>query len=191
MFGRHGCGREPSEGRFMRSPFDFDRGRHGGRHGHFGRWMRGRILDSGDLRFIILSLVAEKPRHGYEIIKAIEDQLGGVYSPSPGVVYPNLTLLEEMGYISVTPVGNKKEYGITPEGLAYLKANKADADAAMSRLSEASSAYGSGPAPEIIRAMQNLRMALTVRVGKGSLSAEQVRSITAVLDRAASDIEHT
>lgn len=189
MFGHHRHNHESDERRFMRSPFDFEHGRHGGRHRHFGRWMRGRVLDSGDLRFIILNLVAEKPRHGYEIMKAIEDQLGGIYSPSPGVVYPNLTLLEEMGYISVTPVGNKKEYGITPEGSAYLKAHKAEADAAMARLREASRAYGNGPAPEIVRAMQNLRMALTVRIGKGSLTVEQVRSITSVLDRAASDIE--
>jgi DNA-binding PadR family transcriptional regulator len=151
----------------------------------------GRPLDSGDLRYIILKLVAEKPRHGYEIIKAIEDQLGGAYSPSPGVIYPTLTLLEELGYVAVTPVGTKKEYAITAEGSAFLDANRAAADAAGARLAEASRMYGSGPAPEILRAMYNVKLALAVRLGKGPLTSEQIGAITAVLDRAAAEIERS
>ena len=69
-----------------------------GRHGHGGRSGLGRFFAHGDLRLVILHLIAEKPRHGYEIIKAIEEQVGGAYSPSPGVIYPTLTLLEEIGY---------------------------------------------------------------------------------------------
>src|SRR5215470_19747201 len=77
-------------------------GRPFGRHWHRGgRGGLGRFFAHGDLRLVILSLIAEKPRHGYEIIKAIEDQVGGAYSPSPGVIYPTLTLLEELGYVTV------------------------------------------------------------------------------------------
>src|SRR5919197_3006402 len=103
---------------------------------HFGgRGLRhGRPFDHGDLRYIILKLITEKPRHGYEIIKAIEAQLGGMYSPSPGVVYPTLTLLEDLGYIAGTPVGSKKEYTITAEGSAFLDHNRAVVEAVFARL---------------------------------------------------------
>src|ERR1700675_2677186 len=91
------------------------RGERGERGFHHLRGGRGRIFDQGDLRFVILRLIAEKPRHGYEIIKDIEDRLAGSYSPSPGVIYPTLTLLEELGYASVTASeGGKKLYAITP-----------------------------------------------------------------------------
>ena len=81
----------------------------------------GRFFDQGDLRLVILALLAEQPRHGYEIIKAIEERLGGAYAPSPGVVYPTLTWLEELGYAEVQSAqGNRKLYAITAEGRAFL-----------------------------------------------------------------------
>jgi DNA-binding PadR family transcriptional regulator len=158
---------------------------------HFGgRGLRhGRPFDHGDLRYIILKLIAEKPRHGYELIKEIEEQLGGMYSPSPGVVYPTLTLLEELGYVAVTPVGSKKQYTITAEGSAFLEDNRAIVDAIFARMAAASRAYGSGPAPEILRAMHNLKLALSVRLGKGPLTEAQIGAVTAALDRTASEIE--
>src|ERR1700732_1421526 len=93
------------------------RGHCGGRHHTRGGWRGGRVFDHGDLRLLILQLVAEKPRHGYELIKAIEEQLGGSYSPSPGVIYPTLTMLEELGYATVAAPsdGGKKLYTVTPE----------------------------------------------------------------------------
>ena len=162
-----------------------------GRHRQFGgRGLRhGRPFDHGDLRYIILKLIAAKPRHGYEIIKEIEEQLGGMYSPSPGVVYPTLTLFEELGYVAVTPVGSKKQYTITTQGSAFLEHNRAIVDAVLARMAAASRAYGSGPAPEILRAMHNLQLALSVRLGKGPLTEAQIGAITAALDRAASEIE--
>src|SRR5580704_15477146 len=69
--------------------------------GHMRVRREGRVFDQGDLRFVILKLISEAPRHGYEIIKAIEDKVAGAYSPSPGVIYPTLTLLEELGYVTV------------------------------------------------------------------------------------------
>ena len=74
------------------------------------------MLEHGDLRFVILDLIAEKPRHGYEIIKAIEDKVSGAYSPSPGVVYPTLTMLEELGYASVVEEDGKQLHTLTPAG---------------------------------------------------------------------------
>ena len=86
---------------------------------------RGRKMGSVDLRLVLLMLLAERPSHGYELIKALEERSGGFYSPSPGMVYPALTWLEEVGYASVTAEGAKKLYHITAEGQAYLAQNKA------------------------------------------------------------------
>ena len=108
---------------------------HRGRHafGHmgwgreFGRHERGhraeRVFEQGDLRLLLLSLIAQKSRHGYELIKAVEDSVGGAYSPSPGVVYPTLSLLEDLGYARAEEAeSGKKAYSITPEGTAFLEA---------------------------------------------------------------------
>jgi DNA-binding PadR family transcriptional regulator len=92
---------------------------------------------------VILNLIAEKPRHGYEIIKAIEEQVGGAYSPSPGVIYPTLTLLEELGHVTVSlGDGAKKSHAITAEGRAYLDAHRSAVDALLARMAEAAA-----PAP--------------------------------------------
>src|SRR6202050_3250674 len=120
------------------------RGRFGhgfGRHGMGGRGgmdpddMRaGRMLAQGDLRLIALALIEEEPRHGYEIIKLVEEKTADWYSPSPGIVYPTLTYLEEAGYVTASAEGSKKIYTITDEGRAYLAANRHLADAVLARL---------------------------------------------------------
>jgi DNA-binding PadR family transcriptional regulator len=157
---------------------------------HGGR-MR-RVFDQGDLRYVLLRLIAESPRHGYELIKAIEEKFGGTYSPSPGVIYPTLTFLEELGYIRPeTAEGPRKQFVISPEGIAFLAANQAVVDQIFARMAEIGQAYAGGPAPEIRRAMQNLEAALTIRLGRGPLTAEQIRAVTGALDRAASEIEQS
>jgi len=93
-----------------------------------------RMLASGDLQLLILLLLSEKPRHGYEVIKAIEEHSSGVYTPSPGMVYPALTYLEETGYAAATAEGTKKLYSITPEGAGHLAKNRAVADEVWARL---------------------------------------------------------
>jgi DNA-binding PadR family transcriptional regulator len=108
------------------------RGRHGGFDGPMGHHDRGfrgggreRQFDNGELRFVILQLIAEKPSYGYELIKAIEERLSGAYAPSPGVVYPTLTMLEEEGYATVSSTeGNKKLYAATDRGSEYLKGSR-------------------------------------------------------------------
>src|SRR3954466_11847392 len=90
----------------------------GGRHG-------GRLFDYGELRLLVLAMLAERPRHGYELIKAIEERTGGGYSPSPGVIYPTLAWLEDMGYAIATADGGRRSYAVTDEGSAFLVANRA------------------------------------------------------------------
>ena len=193
MFGHHEFGRH---GRGFR---------HGGGHGpsgeegeHRGRGMRwgggrgfGRPFDHGELRFVILALIAEKPRHGYEIIKAIEEQFGGSYSPSPGVVYPTLTLLEEQGNATVEDIGGKKSYTITEQGKSFLAANHASAQAALGRMRGSGFAEGAGRPAQLVRAVQNLKLALHLRQRSGPINEEQMQAIVAALDAAVVAIERS
>jgi DNA-binding PadR family transcriptional regulator len=168
----------------------FGGGQHGlGRHGWRGGMRRGRLLDHGDLRFVILQLVAEKPRYGYELIKAIEEKFAGVYTPSPGVVYPTLTLLEELGNVAVAAQGAKKLYTITPEGTAFLAENQATVAAIFDRIQEASRTHGGAPAPQIVRAFENLKLALSLRLSRGPVSEEQALRLAAAIDAAAAAVE--
>ena len=178
--------------RHMRSGFGDRGGRLGGHRG-VGRGGRlSRVFDHGDLRYVLLHLIAEKPRHGYELIKAIEEQFGGMYSPSPGVIYPTLTLLEELSYLRPEVAeGTRKLYSITEEGAAFLDANRPLVDAILGRMAEVSRVYAGGPAPEIRRALRNLEQALSIRLGRGPLDAAQVRTITEALDRVAGEIERS
>ena len=164
-----------------------------GRHGWEGRGgmgrRAGRMFDQGDLRLILLKLISEKPSHGYELIKAIEDGIGGAYSPSPGVVYPTLTFLEEAGFATVSPeAGGKKLYAITPEGQAELDVNKAAVDQLFARMSETRS-RSAGASPQIGRAMENLFTALRYRLGSGELTEADIQQIAAALDAAALAVE--
>jgi DNA-binding PadR family transcriptional regulator len=161
----------------------------GGRgDGPFGR--RGRFFEQGDLRWVLLGLIAEKPSHGYELIKAIEERLGGAYSPSPGVVYPTLTLLEDMGLIAASQSeGARKAFAITDEGRAALETNKATIEAIFQKMAQVAERVGGGPAPQIIRAMENLRTALRLKLEGGKLADDQVARIAAALDAAAKAVE--
>jgi DNA-binding PadR family transcriptional regulator len=110
----------------------------GGLGGAMGRGSRaflaGRRLASGELQLVLLALLAEGPSHGYELIKALEERSGGFYSPSPGMIYPALTWLEEVGFASVAAEGTKKLYSITEPGRAHLKENREAADAMLDQL---------------------------------------------------------
>ncbi|HEX3939311.1 MAG TPA: PadR family transcriptional regulator [Xanthobacteraceae bacterium] len=129
-----GAGRHRRHGRF--GGFGFGGGRHGGGRGDMNPddMRAGRMLAQGDLRLIALALIADAPRHGYEIIKLVEEKTADWYSPSPGIVYPTLTYLEEAGYVTGSAEGSKKLYSITDEGRAYLKTNRDLADTVLDRL---------------------------------------------------------
>jgi DNA-binding PadR family transcriptional regulator len=195
MFGRHhhrhhghgedGAHHGPHRGFGGRGGF----GRHGfSEHHHHGR-RAARMFDQGDLRLVLLALIAEKPSHGYELIKAIEEKLGGAYSPSPGVVYPTLTFLEEAGFATVSPeAGGKKLYAITPEGQGELEANQPALKALFARIDEVRG-RSSAQSPRIGRAMENLFTALRYRMSEGPLSETEATEIATALDAAALAVE--
>ena len=159
--------------------------RGGGRRG-------GRVLDHGDLRLLILQLLQEKPRHGYEIIKAIEERLAGTYSPSPGVVYPTLTLLEELGHAAVAASdGARRLYAITADGAAWLAASGPALAAMAERIAAARAALGGAPPPALLRAVENLKLALRLRVGRGDLGEAQIQQLAATIDAAATAVERS
>ena len=168
-------------------------GRHGGHqadHGrHHGGGRLGRFFAHGDLRLVVLNLIGEKPRHGYEIIKAIEDSVGGAYSPSPGVIYPTLAMLEDQGYVTVAAEGGKKLYAITDDGKAFLDANRQMLDALSARMSETAHKERAGAAPQVVRAMENLKLALRLRMSAGEMSEAQIDAIAAAIDAAARAVE--
>jgi DNA-binding PadR family transcriptional regulator len=163
-----------------------------------GRAFRaGRRLASGDLQLVLLALLEERPSHGYELIKALEERSGGFYSPSPGMIYPALTWLEEMGHASVTAEGAKKLYSITDSGREYLKENRDSADAMlgqleyfgrkMGRVREIFGGFGdeADESREIDAARRELKEAL--RGARGASGAEHAR-IAAILRDAAAKI---
>ena len=142
----------------------------------------GRFVGDGELRLIVLSLLAESPRHGYELIKALEERSSGFYSPSPGVIYPTLTYLEEAGHALSTADGNKKVYAITDAGRAYLEENRVEAEAILARiewigarLSQARHWFERGEdvrdrdipdvVPELNEARRALKAALSAKLG--------------------------
>lgn len=184
MAGAEGC-------RFART--DHDPTAHRGHRWHRGggRSGLGRFFAHGDLRLVILHLIADKPRHGYELIKAIEERVGGAYSPSPGVIYPTLTLLEELGYVSVSAEAGRKLHEITDQGRAFLEANRPTLDRLLARMDEAGRAQGGGPAPQILRAMENLKLALRLRLARGPLSQAEADAVAAALDAAATSVERS
>ena len=171
---------------------------HGFGHGPFRGWRsrgggfggrEGRMFDGGELRLVILALIAEKPRYGYEIIKELGERVGGDYSPSPGVVYPTLTMLEEMGLASASqdPQG-RKLYALTKEGEKALADNKAQIDAIFARFGDADDSRFAGVI-SVKRAMLNLRATLRLRLRGRAVTPEQIQAIVDALDAAAKTIE--
>jgi DNA-binding PadR family transcriptional regulator len=170
--------------RFARGPHE----RHERHERHFGggRGRLARFLEHGDLKMLVLHLINEQPRHGYEIIKAIEDLTGGAYAPSPGIVYPTLTLLEELGQVASTAEGTRKSFVTTEDGRQALAENQAEVTAILARIA---AAQPHEPPPPIIRAMENLKTALRLKLGRTALPPETTKQIAALLDAAARDIE--
>lgn len=155
--------------------------------GH-GRRGGGRFFDHGTLRWVLLSLIAEKPSHGYELIKAVEARLGGAYSPSPGVIYPSLTLLEEMGALASEAQGGKKLYAVTGAGRAMLAENQEVLSAAEATMDKFA-ARAMRPAA-VQEAIARLRSVIHTRLtGEAALTTEQVEAIAAILNQAADKVE--
>lgn len=177
--GRHGFG--PGFG--GRGPGDF-----GGFEGRMGG-QRGRMFDSGDLKLVVLKLLAEQPSYGYQLIKTMEERLAGGYTPSAGAIYPTLTMLEEEGLAASQEENKKKVYSVTAEGQKYLEENKRRVDEVFSRLEEAGQHFERGRSPEIMKAFWNLRGAVIARVSRGKVTKEQIHKIAEAIDQAAKAID--
>lgn len=137
-------------------------------------------------------MIAERPRHGYELIKSIEERFGGSYTPSPGVIYPTLAWLDDMGYVAVAAEeGGRKRYTMSAEGEAFLAANRAGADEILARTRQGGGERA-GPAPApVVRAMENLKLALRLRFRGGALDEAAIDTIASALDAAARTIERS
>jgi DNA-binding PadR family transcriptional regulator len=174
-------------------PFSFDFGDEGwsGGRGHSGRGRR-RMFESGELRLLLLFLIADKggPRHGYDLIRSIETVTNGQYAPSPGVVYPTLTLLQDMGFIEETEAeGSRKAYQATEQGKAHLEENAEEVAELFARLTSFGADRSSNPGPAIGRAVKNMMTALSHRIGREGLDEDLLHEIAAILDEAAQKIE--
>lgn len=191
FFHRHPDRFDHSGRRAARSEERHRDGGHGGRHHGFGRGRErdpARVFDHGDVRLVILALLEEAPRHGYDIIKELEERVGGGYSPSPGVIYPTLTMLEELGHAAVSEAhGGRRLYTLTEAGSANLAANRATVDAILGRLAENTSRRGP-PAP-VLRALENLQTAIRLRLRGSDVTPEQIRALAAAIDAAAQAVE--
>jgi len=171
-------------------------GRHGMRRGGWGRedgergGRRRRVFDSGELRLILLKLIADQPRHGYDLIRAIEEMTGGAYAPSPGVVYPTLTMLQDMGLIEEQATeGARKAFAVSADGEAHLAERQEEVDALIARLTDlGEDKKKTGGAP-IGRAVGNLLSALWHRVTREDTDEDRLHEIAAILDDAAQRIE--
>ena len=156
------------------------------RRGPFGG---GRMFEQGDLKLVILRLLDEKPRHGYDIIKELEDRAGGRYTPSAGAIYPTLTMLEDLGYAVATPEeGGKKVYTITDAGRAHLAEHRPVVDELFDRVNHIGDAvFGDGVRPAR-DAMIGLAKEFGSAMMSGRRSPEQIKTITEILDRATAEI---
>ena len=170
-------------------PFHFDFGDSGWSGGRRGRRSR-RMFEGGELRLVLLKLIADEPRHGYDLIRAIEELTGGEYAPSPGVVYPTLTLLQDMGLVEeAAGEGARKPFQATDEGRKHLDERSDEVEALFERLSDLAPDERATAGPAIGRAVKNLMTALSHRIGRDGLDEELLHEIAAVLDEAAQRIE--
>jgi DNA-binding PadR family transcriptional regulator len=161
----------------------------GGWGGHRRR-DRKRMFEGGELRLVLLKLIADEPRHGYQLIKAIEELTGGDYAPSPGIVYPTLTMLEDMGFISEKKSkDSKKVFEATDEGRAHLAENEEEVDELIGKLEGRGEGRRHGQRPEIGRAIGNLMTALRNRVTHGGWNEQLLEEVIDILDDAAQRIE--
>jgi len=185
MHGRRGghCGPRGGRGWGAFAEWSFGGAERGGGRGR-------RMFDGGELRLVLLKLIADEPRHGYELIRAIEELTGGDYAPSPGVVYPTLTLLEEMGFIEEQANDEKrKRYAATDEGRAHLEENREQAEALIERLTRVGERRQRTDGAPIRRAMGNLRVALEHRLARGEFSQDTLHDVAALIDEVAQKIE--
>lgn len=159
----------------------------GGRGG--GRRRRTQMFESGEVKFVILRLIREKPRHGYEIIRALEEKMGGYYTPSAGTVYPTLQLLEDEGYVRVEETEGKKVYHITPEGVKYLEEHRDLLDEILDRVKETVREFTGGGIGEVRGAFAHLAAVTFKRAWRRGPDDPALQQVADILRRAADEVE--
>lgn len=195
MFGRHHRGFGPhgmhaSRGRRQWGPFEFEWNFDPSGFGDAVRKGRRRMFNGDELRLVLLALIADAPRHGYDLIREIEERTGGAYAPSPGVVYPTLTLLADMDHIAEQAAeGAKKLYAITPAGQAHLEEQAEQVTLLMGRLAELGTQREQSGRSPVRRAMGNLKMAVMQRLNDGEADQATVDAIVDIIDAAARKVE--
>jgi len=191
--GENGHHRHAGHGRgfsFGPSGFHFDFGDGPSGRGGWRSRDRKRMFEGGELRLVLLKLIADEPRHGYQLIRAIEEMTGGDYAPSPGIVYPTLTMLEDMGLIAeAKSKDTKKVYEATKDGRAHLEENSEEVDELIERIEERGHHRRRGQRPEIGRAIGNLMTALRNRVAHEGWDDQLLDEVIDILDEAAQRIE--
>jgi DNA-binding PadR family transcriptional regulator len=177
--GREGLGRRTFEGGGRRGGRGLE-GRGGGRH---------RMFNNGELRLVLLLLLESEPRHGYDLIREIETRTGGAYSPSPGIVYPTLTYMEELGQVAVASTeGPRKLYSITEPGKTCLAESRTEAEVALARLDQLRRRTEAVDAGPVFRAMNNLKVALNQKLADQP-NKELLFAVADAIDEAARKIE--
>ncbi len=153
---------------------------------------RRRLFKAGDLKLLLLEIIHQQPSHGYEVIRSIEALVGGDYSPSPGTIYPTLSLLEDMGLVASAADGGRKSYRITAAGETHLQQQQPALAEAHTRLQQVQQvqAHGRGRRiPAIRRAMENLKTALRLQLEEGEPEPQRLERMAAIIDAAALEIE--
>jgi DNA-binding PadR family transcriptional regulator len=180
-----------------RGGFDFGGGFPFSGRGWWGEWGprggrgRGRrqVFEAGEIRFVILRLLKEKPRHGYEVIKALEERMAGCYTPSAGTVYPTLQMLEDQGYVRAVETGGKKVYEITPEGEQYLEEHRDLLDDIVDRLRETVRDFTGGAIGELQGEFARLARGTFRPAWRRGSDDPAVKRVAEILRKAADDIE--
>ncbi len=170
------------------SGFDFESFIFGPRRRHRRRHMKWKIFERGDLKFVILRLISERPMHGYEVMKALEEESKGYYRPSPGSVYPTLQMLDDEGYLTVEEKDGKKTYTITDEGLAYLGDNEDVVDDVFDRVDNFTDRFFGGDMRALSRSFSKLAQLTFDQAFQWGSEPEDLARMNEILEKAVDDM---
>ena len=173
------------------SGFDFESLFFGPRRRHRRRHMKWKIFERGDLKFVILRLISKRPMHGYEVMKALEEESKGYYRPSPGSVYPTLQMLEDEGYVTVEEQEGKKIYTITDEGAAYLGANEDIVDDVFDRVEHFTDRFFGGDMRTLSKSFSKLAQLTFDQAFQWGAGPEDLARMNEILERAVDDMRAT
>lgn len=166
----------------------------GGAWGGWGRSGRGQrrrrqMFESGEVKFVVLRLLREKPMHGYEVMRELERKMAGCYTPSAGTVYPTLQLLEDEGYVRAVETEGKKVYHVTPEGEKYLDEHRDLLDEILDRVRETVRDFTGGGVGEVQEAFAHLAAVTFKRVWRRGPDDPALTQVADILRKAADDVE--